>query len=161
MFGVGKDLCGSSSPTSPAEAGLLRASCTGPCPGGSWISPQPPWAICSSALSPSEEVLPHVQLDLPLLHFVPVAPCPVAGHHWKESGPVLLTPTLQIFRGIDKNEHCLVRAGSRSDSAEPREAALPAPSPTRGTPFEGSPQTALLSACGAHMDPVHQIFSRI
>jgi len=33
---------------------------------------------------------------------VPVAPCPVAGHHWKESGPVLLTPTLQIFRGISK-----------------------------------------------------------
>jgi len=33
---------------------------------------------------------------------VPIAPCPVAGHHWKESGPVLLTPTLQIFRGISK-----------------------------------------------------------
>ena len=28
-----------------------------------------------------EEVLPHVQLELPLLQFVPVAPCPVAGHH--------------------------------------------------------------------------------
>ena len=28
-----------------------------------------------------EEVLPHVQLELPLLPFVPVAPCPVAGHH--------------------------------------------------------------------------------
>ena len=37
-----------------------------------------------------------------MLQFVPVAPCPVAGHHWKESGPVLLTPTLQIFRGISK-----------------------------------------------------------
>ena len=40
-----------------------------------------------------EEVLPHVQLELPLLRFVPIAPCPVAGHHCKESGPVLLTPT--------------------------------------------------------------------
>jgi len=29
----------------------------------------------------SEEVLPHVQLELPLLQFVPIAPCPVAGHH--------------------------------------------------------------------------------
>jgi len=49
-----------------------------------------------------EEVLPPVQLELPLLLFVPVAPCPVTGHPWKESGPVLLTPTLQIFRGISK-----------------------------------------------------------
>ena len=36
----------------------------------------------------SEEVLPPVQMELPQLQFVPVAPCPVAGHHWKESGPV-------------------------------------------------------------------------
>ena len=28
-----------------------------------------------------EEVLPHVQLELPVLQFVPIAPCPVAGHH--------------------------------------------------------------------------------
>ena len=41
-----------------------------------------------------QAVLPHVQLELPRLQFVPVAPCPVAGHHWKESGPVLLPPTL-------------------------------------------------------------------
>ena len=43
----------------PAEAGSPRAGCTGPCPGGSWISPekeapQPPWAACASAPSPSE-----------------------------------------------------------------------------------------------------------
>jgi len=44
-----------------------------------------------------EEVLPPDQLELPLLQFVPIAPCPVTGHHWKESGPILLTPTLQIF----------------------------------------------------------------
>jgi len=49
-----------------------------------------------------EEVLPHLQLELPLLQFVPIAPCPVTGHYWKESGPVLLTPTLQIFVGISK-----------------------------------------------------------
>ena len=39
-----------------------------------------------------EEVLPHVQTELPLLQFVPIAPCPVTGHHWKELGPILLTP---------------------------------------------------------------------
>ena len=42
-----------------AEAGCPTAGCRGPCPGGSWISPeketpQPPWAACSSAPSPSE-----------------------------------------------------------------------------------------------------------
>jgi len=47
-----------------------------------------------------EEVLPHVQLELPVLQFVPIAPCPVAGHHSKEFGPILLTPTLNIFIGI-------------------------------------------------------------
>ena len=49
-----------------------------------------------------EEVLPHVQVELPQLQFVPIAPCPIAGHHWKEFGPVLLTPTLQIFVSIYK-----------------------------------------------------------
>jgi len=29
----------------------------------------------------SEAVLPHVQTELPMLQFVPIAPCPVAGHH--------------------------------------------------------------------------------
>ena len=50
----------------------------------------------------SKEVLPHVPMELPMLQFVPVASCPVAGHHWKESGPVLLTPTLKTFTGISK-----------------------------------------------------------
>ena len=59
MVGVGRDLCGLSSPTLPVEAGSLRAGCTGPPPGGFWISPekeksQPLWATCSSAPSPSE-----------------------------------------------------------------------------------------------------------
>ena len=56
---VGRDLCGSSSPNPPAEAGSPRAGCTGPRPGGCWISPekvtpQPLWAACSRAPSPSE-----------------------------------------------------------------------------------------------------------
>ena len=44
-----------------------------------------------------EEVLPCVQLKLPVLQFVPIAPCPVTGHHWQEFGPILLTPTLQML----------------------------------------------------------------
>jgi len=28
-----------------------------------------------------DEVLPQVQLELPRLQFVPIAPCPVTGHH--------------------------------------------------------------------------------
>ena len=43
----------------PAQAGSPTADCRGPCPGGSGISPeketpQPLWAACSSAPSPSE-----------------------------------------------------------------------------------------------------------
>ena len=45
----------------PAKAGSPTAGCTGPCPGGAGISPeketpQPPWAACSSAPSPSEGI---------------------------------------------------------------------------------------------------------
>ena len=92
----------------PAEAGSPTAGFTGLCPGGSWISPeketpQPPWAACSSAPSPSEGRSSSSCSDgISVLEFVPVAPCPVAGHHWKESGPILLTPTLKIYMGIYK-----------------------------------------------------------
>ena len=50
----------------------------------------------------SKEVLPHVQMELPMLQFVPISPCPVTGHHWKESGLILLTLTLEIFINIYK-----------------------------------------------------------
>ena len=49
---------------------------------------------------PQREVLPHVQTELPVLQFVPIVPCPVTGHYWKELGPTFLTPTLQIFVSI-------------------------------------------------------------
>ena len=48
----------------------------------------------------SEEVLPHVQTELPVPQFVPIAPCPVTGHHWTESGPILLTHTPKILINI-------------------------------------------------------------
>ena len=58
MLGVGRPLWGSPSPT-PLLKQSPRAGCTGPCPARSWISPekenpQPLWATCSSAPSPSE-----------------------------------------------------------------------------------------------------------
>ena len=58
MAGVGRDLCSNWS-NHPARAGSPRAGCTGPSPGGFWRSPekenpQPLWAACSSAPSPSE-----------------------------------------------------------------------------------------------------------
>jgi len=41
MLGVGRDLCGwVISSNRPDEAGSPRAGCTGPPPGGSWISPE-------------------------------------------------------------------------------------------------------------------------
>jgi len=59
MVGVGKGPLWVIQSNPPAEAGSPTAGCTGPCPGGSWISPeretpQRPWAACSSAPSPSE-----------------------------------------------------------------------------------------------------------
>ena len=35
IVGVGRDLCGSSSPTLLPKQGHLQQACTGPCPGGS------------------------------------------------------------------------------------------------------------------------------
>jgi len=71
----------------PAKAGLPTAGCTGPCPHGFGVSPeketpqplvQPVPVLCHPE---SKEILPHVQMKLLMPHFVPAAPCPVAGHH--------------------------------------------------------------------------------
>lgn len=40
---------------------------------------------------------PYVKVELPVHHFLPIASCPVPGHHHEESGNTLLTPTLQIL----------------------------------------------------------------
>ena len=84
---VGRDLCGSSSPTPLPKQGHLEQAAqdlvqVGPeylqrkklhnLPG------QPVPVLCHPQ---REEVLPHVQVELPLLECVPIAPCPVAGHH--------------------------------------------------------------------------------
>ena len=56
----------------------------------------------------SKEFSPHVQTELNLLQFVPVAPCAVAGHHRNEFGPILLTPALKIFISIYKTLNCRI-----------------------------------------------------
>ena len=106
MVGVGRDLCGSASPTPlPKQGHLLQAAedlvqadldylqrrKIDNLPG------QPVPGLCHPQ---SKGVLPHVQTELPMLQFAPITPSPVSGHHWKESGPILLTPTLEIFISI-------------------------------------------------------------
>jgi len=103
MVGVGRDFCGSSSPTLLPKQGHLQQAAEDLVQAGLEylqrrrlhnLPGQPVPVLCHPQ---SEEVLPHVQLELPMLQFVPIVPCPVSGHHRKESGPILLTPTLRIF----------------------------------------------------------------
>ena len=91
MLGVGRDLCGSPSPTLLPKQGHLQQAAQDLVQVGLEylhrrrihnLSGQPVPVLRHPQ---SEEVLPHVQTELPLLQFVPVAPCPVARHHWKES----------------------------------------------------------------------------
>jgi len=90
MFGVGRDLCGSSKPTPPPKQGHLQQAAQDLVQAGLEylqrgrlhnLPGQPVPVLCHPQ---REEVLPHVQMELPVLQFVPIAPCPVAGHHWKE-----------------------------------------------------------------------------
>jgi len=112
MVGVGTDLWGSPSPTPLPKQGHLQQAAQDLVQAGlEYLQrrrihnlPGQPVAVLhlhSSHHPHSKEVLPQVQM-VPMLQFVAVAPCPVAGHHWKELGPILLTPTLQIFIGIYK-----------------------------------------------------------
>jgi len=108
MLGVGRDLCGSSSPTLLLKQGHLQQAAQGLVQVGleylqrRTLHNLPGFHPVPVLHHPQREVLSHVQIELPKLQFVPVAPCPVAGHHWKELGPILLTPTLKIFINIYK-----------------------------------------------------------
>ena len=94
MVGVGRDLCGSSSPTLlPKKGHLQQAAQELVQEGLEYLQRRRPHNLPGQPVPglrhpQREEVLPHVQTELPLLQFVPVAPCPVAGHHWKEFGPI-------------------------------------------------------------------------
>jgi len=104
MFGVGRDLCGSSSPTLlPKQGHPEQAAQDSVQAGLEYLQRRrlhnPPWAACSSVLSPSKWRNSSSYSDGTSCASV-CALCPLSCHwtpHWKELGPILLTPTLQIF----------------------------------------------------------------
>ena len=87
MFGVGRDLCGSSSPTLLPKQGRLQQAAQDLVQAGleylqrRRLHNLPGQPVPLLRHSQSEEVLPHVHPELPVPQFVPVAPCPVTGHH--------------------------------------------------------------------------------
>ena len=85
MFGVGGALCGSSSPTPPPKQGHLQQAAQDLVQVGSLqrrrLHNLPGQPVPGLRHPQREEVLPHVQTELLMLQFVPIAPCPVAGHH--------------------------------------------------------------------------------
>jgi len=87
IVGAGRDLCGSSSPSPLPKQGHLQQAAEDLVQAGLEylqrrrlhnLSGQPVPVLCHPQ---REEVLPHVQTELPVPQFVPTAPCPVAGHH--------------------------------------------------------------------------------
>ena len=108
MVGVGRDLCASPSLNLPPKQGRLQQDAQDCVQVGFEYLQRRRLHNISGKPVPvlrhpqREEVLPHVQTELPVPQFVPIAPCPVTGDHWKELIPILLTPTLQIFVGIYK-----------------------------------------------------------
>ena len=104
MVGVGRDLCGSPNPTPLPKQGHLQQAVQDRVQAGLEylqrrrlhnLPGQPVLVLCHPQ---REEVLPHVQMELPMLQFVPIAPCPVSGHHWKESGPILFFSKKSLVR---------------------------------------------------------------
>ena len=94
IVGVGRDLCGSSSPTPPPKQGHLQQAAQDLVQAGLEylqrrrlhnLTGQPVPVLRHPQ---REEVPPHVQTELPVPQFVPITPCPVTGHHWKELGPI-------------------------------------------------------------------------
>jgi len=87
MVQVGRDLCGSSSPTPLTKQGHPEQAAQDCVQAGlEYLQRRRlhnlPGQPGSGLRHPQrEEVLPPVQLELPLLQFVPVAPCTAAGHH--------------------------------------------------------------------------------
>ena len=87
MLGIGRELCGLSSPTPlPKESHPEQAAQDCVQAGREYLQrmrihnlPGQPVPVLRHPQS--EEVLPHVQTELPMLQFVPIAPYPVAGQN--------------------------------------------------------------------------------
>jgi len=84
MFGVGRALCGSSGPTLLPKQGHPEQAAQGLVQAGLEYLQRRRLHSPSGQPGPGlrhpqrEEVLPRVQLELPVLQFVSIAPCPVA-----------------------------------------------------------------------------------
>jgi len=80
MFGVGRDLCGSSSPTLlPKQGHLQQAAEDLVLVGLEYLQRKrlhnlPGQPVPVLRHPQREEILPHVQMELPVLQFVPIAP---------------------------------------------------------------------------------------
>jgi len=48
------------------------------------------------------KLFPDVQEEPPVFQFMPIACCPVTGHHWKLSGSSFLSSCLQVFAESDE-----------------------------------------------------------
>jgi len=75
MIGVGRDLCGSPSPTPMLKQGHLEQAAQDHIQAGFEYLQR------RRIHNLSEEVLTHVRIELLVLQFVPADPCPVAEHH--------------------------------------------------------------------------------
>lgn len=100
MAGVGRDLLRSSSPTSlPKQVHLKQVGEERIQTGFEDLQRRRLHNLSGKVvpgLCPpqSKEIFPHIEMDFLVFQFVPVAPCPIAGHHWKEPGPIVQTPAL-------------------------------------------------------------------
>jgi len=85
MVGVRRDLCGSSSPILLPKQGHLQQAAQDLVQVGLEYLQRRRLQNFSGLPGlhhpQNEEVLPHVQTELPVLQFVPIAPCPVTGHY--------------------------------------------------------------------------------
>jgi len=87
VFGAGRDLYVSSSPTPLLKQGHLQQAAQDRMQVGleylqrRKLHNLPGQPVPVLRHPQHEEVLRHVQTELPVLQFVPVAPCPVTGHH--------------------------------------------------------------------------------
>ena len=87
MVGVGRDLCESCSPTLLPKQGHLQEVVEDLVQAGleylqrRRLHNLPGQPVPVLRHPQREEVLRHVQTELPVPQFVPIAPCPVTGHH--------------------------------------------------------------------------------
>jgi len=87
MVGIGRDLCGSSSPTPLPKQGHPEQVAQDLVQVGleylqrRRLHSLPGQSVPVLRHPQREEILAHVQLELPVPQFVPIAPCPVTGHH--------------------------------------------------------------------------------